>query len=291
MSKADGAKALKHFTEGFNEANRQLNPQLNPSFEGGALLAIDQAGIKAAHAVRPQGNPGFRALEFTDARFTVPQQKGWPKYFIANAASNRKNAAGRFTRWFLVFSRDGIDEKWRAVYLATFPGNKAPELKTDRNGYAEAVPAGAGSGLAVAPGELSRSYADYLNTGKGAVFAPGRETDGWRARRAKDANRPGVRIMWDDTAANYPPVSLRTKDGGALVFFSTVYHQQKTVFAGATITVSGALKGLLEGPPKKTNRMGFTTVSGQTVTVPPKSAGGKVAVLNRIEAKTSVRPL
>ncbi|MFF3743974.1 hypothetical protein [Streptomyces kronopolitis] len=291
MSKADGAKALKHFTEGFNEANRQLNPRLNPSFEGGALLAIDQAGIKAAHAVRPQGNPGFRALEFTDARFTVPQQKGWPKYFIANAASNRKNAAGRFTRWFLVFSRDGIDEKWRAVYLATFPGNKAPELKTDRNGYAEAVPAGADSGLAVAPGELSRSYADYLNTGKGAVFAPGRETDGWRARRAKDANRPGVRIMWDDTAANYPPVSLRTKDGGALVFFSTVYHQQKTVFAGATITVSGALKGLLEGPPKKTNRMGFTTVSGQTVTVPPKSAGGKVAVLNRIEAKTSVRPL
>ncbi|WP_229700272.1 hypothetical protein [Streptomyces kronopolitis] len=291
MSKADGAKALKHFTEGFNEANRQLNPQLNPSFEGGALLAIDQAGIKAAHAVRPQGNPGFRALEFTDAQFTVPQQKGWPKYFIANAASNRKNAAGRFTRWFLVFSRDGIDEKWRAVYLATFPGNKAPELKTDRNGYAEAVPAGADSGLAVAPGELSRSYADYLNTGKGAVFAPGRETDGWRARRAKDANRPGVRIMWDDTAANYPPVSLRTKDGGALVFFSTVYHQQKTVFAGATITVSGALKGLLEGPPKKTNRMGFTTVSGQTVTVPPKSAGGKVAVLNRIEAKTSVRPL
>ncbi|MFE2229455.1 hypothetical protein [Streptomyces kronopolitis] len=291
MSKADGAKALKHFTEGFNEANRQLNPQLNPSFEGGALLAIDQAGIKAAHAVRPQGNPGFRALEFTDARFTVPQQKGWPKYFIANAASNRKNAAGRFTRWFLVFSRDGIDEKWRAVYLATFPGNKAPELKTDRNGYAEAVPAGADSGLAVAPGELSRSYADYLNTGKGGVFAPGRETDGWRARRAKDANRPGVRIMWDDTAANYPPVSLRTKDGGALVFFSTVYHQQKTVFAGATITVSGALKGLLEGPPKKTNRMGFTTVSGQTVTVPPKSAGGKVAVLNRIEAKTSVRPL
>ncbi|MEV7469442.1 hypothetical protein AB0O20_23455 [Streptomyces kronopolitis] len=291
MSKADGAKALKHFAEGFNEANRQLNPQLNPSFEGGALLAIDQAGIKAAHAVRPQGNPGFRALEFTDARFTVPQQKGWPKYFIANAASNRKNAAGRFTRWFLVFSRDGIDEKWRAVYLATFPGNKAPELKTDRNGYAEAVPAGADSGLAVAPGELSRSYADYLNTGKGAVFAPGRETDGWRARRAKDANRPGVRIMWDDTAANYPPVSLRTKDGGALVFFSTVYHQQKTVFAGATITVSGALKGLLEGPPKKTNRMGFTTVSGQTVTVPPKSAGGKVAVLNRIEAKTSVRPL
>ncbi|MFF7233528.1 hypothetical protein BX264_1923 [Streptomyces sp. 2333.5] len=291
VSKAEGAKALQQFTDGFNKANRQLAPQLNPSFEGGALLAIDQAGIKAAHALRPQGNPGFTALEFKDAHFTVPQQKGWPKYFVADAASNRKNAAGQYTRWFLVFSRNAIDEKWRAVYLATFPGNKAPELKTDQDGYAEAVPAGADSGLTVDPGKLSRSYADYLNTGKGSTFASGRDTDGWRARRAKDANRPGVRIMWEDTAANYPPVALRTKDGGALVFFSTVYHQQKTVFAGATITVSGALKGLLEGPPKKTNRMAFTTVSGQTVTVPAKSAGGKVAVLNRIEAKTSVRPL
>ncbi|MGW7578510.1 hypothetical protein [Streptomyces sp. NPDC054765] len=291
MSKAEGSKALAHFTETFNKANRQLDPALNPSFEGGALLAIDQAGIKAAHALRPQGNPGFTALAFTDPHFTVPQQAGWPKYFIADAASNRKNARGQNTRWFLVFSRNGIDEQWRAVYLATFAGNKAPELKTDGKGYAEAVPAGAQSGLMVAPGKLSRRYADYLNTGKGSAFAAGPETDGWRARRARDTNRPGQRIMWEDTAADYPPVALRTKDGGALVFFSTFYHQQKTVFAGATITVPAALKGLLEGPEKKTNRMAFTTVSGQAVTVPAKSSGGKVTVLNRIEAKTSVKPL
>lgn len=291
VSKAEGTKALTHFTETFNKVNRQLDPALNPSFEGGALLAIDQAGIKAAHALRPQGNPNFTALAFTDPHFTVPKQAGWPKYFIADAASNRKNARGQNTRWFLVFSRNGIDEQWRAVYLATFAGNKAPELETDENGYAEAVPAGAKSGLAVDPGKLSRTYADYLNTGKGSAFASGPETDGWRAQRAKDANRPGQRIMWEDSAAGYPPVALRTKDGGALVFFSTVYHQQKTVFAGGTITVTGGLRGLLDGPPKKTNRMAFTTVSGQAVTVPAKSAGGKVTVLNRIEAKTSVKPL
>ncbi|MFG2830586.1 hypothetical protein ACGFWI_24475 [Streptomyces sp. NPDC048434] len=290
MSKAEGAKALTHFTESFNKANRRLDPALNPSFEGGALLAIDQAGIKAAHALRPQGNPGFDALALTDPHFTVPKQAGWPKYFIADAASNRKNAGGRNTHWFLVFSRNGIDEQWRAVYLATFANNKAPELKTDGNGYAEAVPADAQSGVTVDPGKLSRTYADYLNTGKGSAFAPGPQTDGWRARRAKDASRPGQRIMWEDSAADYPPVALRTKDGGALVFFSTVYHQQQTLFAGASISV-GRLKGLLEGPPKKTNRMLFTTVSGQTVKVPAKSSGGKVTVLNRIEAKTAVKPM
>ncbi len=128
VSKAEGTKALTHFTETFNKVNRQLDPTLNPSFEGGALLAIDQAGIKAAHALRPQGNPNFTSLAFTDPHFTVPKQAGWPKYFIADAASNRKNARGQNTRWFLVFSRNGIDEQWRAVYLATFAGNKAPEL-------------------------------------------------------------------------------------------------------------------------------------------------------------------
>src|SRR3954468_21297765 len=80
VSETDGGKALKRFADGFNKANRQLDPQLNPSFETGALLAIDQAGIKAAHALRPQGNPAFPALTFKDAHFTVPKQAGWPKY-------------------------------------------------------------------------------------------------------------------------------------------------------------------------------------------------------------------
>ena len=136
VTEAEGAKALQRFAEGFNKANSRLDPSVNPSYESGALLAIDQAGIKAAHAVRPQGNPNFTPLTFKDAHFTVPKQAGWPKYFVADAVSNRKNS-----RWYLVFSRDGIDAKWRAVYLATFAGNAAPQFKTDKDGYAEAVPA------------------------------------------------------------------------------------------------------------------------------------------------------
>lgn len=34
VSKAEGTKALTHFTETFNKVNRQLDPALNPSFEG-----------------------------------------------------------------------------------------------------------------------------------------------------------------------------------------------------------------------------------------------------------------
>ncbi|MER7161880.1 hypothetical protein [Streptomyces lydicus] len=289
VGKAEGAKALAHFTDGYNKANRQLDPALNPAIEAGALLAIDQAGVKAAHALRPQGNPAFPPLELKDAHFTVPKQAGWPKYFVADALSNRKGPDGSPSRWFLVFSRNGIDEKWRAVYFATFDGNKAPELKTDADGYAEAVPAGGGSGLAVAPGKLSRTYADYLNTGKGDAFAPGKNTDKLRALRAKQATQVGARLQWEDQPADYPPVALRTADGGALVFFSTVYHTQKTWFEGAKITVPASLQGIVEGSPKGSNRLTFTTVSGQAVKVPAEDAGGKIEMLSRNERITSVR--
>ncbi|MER6050332.1 hypothetical protein ABT168_23290 [Streptomyces sp. NPDC001793] len=290
VSQTDAAKALKRFTDGFNEANRTLDPKVNASFEAGALLAIDQAQIKAAHGVRPGGNPGFVPLSFTDAHFTVPKQKGWPKYFVGDALSNRRDRSGENTRWFLVFSRDGVKARWRAVYFATFPGNSAPELKIT-GGYAEPVPLDGSSGLTVDPGKLSRAYADYLGTGKGGQFASGGDTDQLRAWRAGQANQPGARIQWEDQASDLPPVALRTTDGGALVFFSTVYHQLKTVSTGLTITVPPQLRGIMDGPVKKTTRMAFTTMSGQAVTVPAKSAGGKIKVLNRIEAKTSAKAL
>ncbi|MFJ9408362.1 hypothetical protein [Streptomyces sp. NPDC101393] len=292
MSKAEGAKALQHFTEQYNKANTSYNPKLNLSYESGALLAIDQAGLKWSHAVSPKGNPTFRPLTLKDAQFTVPKQKGWPKSFVADAMSNRRNATtGQPQRWFLVFSRDSIDAQWRAEYFATFAGNATPKLKKDEDGYAEAVPTGSGSGLTVNPGKLSRTYADYLNTGKGEAFAPGPHTDGWRERRAKNANQVNARLLWQDRPSDYQPVALRTADGGALVFFSTVYHQQKTAAEGLRLNLVPGMRGILDGPAKKTNRMAFTTVSAQAVKVPAKDSDGKITILNRIERMTAARTL
>jgi hypothetical protein len=291
VSKAEAEKAVEHFTQQYNKANSAFDPKLNTSYESGALLAIDRAGLKWSRAIRPKGNPDFRPLTLKDPHFTVPKQKGWPKSFVADAMSNRANAkTGQPMRWFLVFSRDSIDAQWRAEYFATFENNTAPKLK-ESGGYAEAVPAGSGSGLTVAPGKLGSSYADYLNTGKGDAFAPGPHTDGWRARRAANANQINARILWQDKASSYPPVALRTQDGGALVFFSTVYHQQKTAAQGLRLKLEPGMRGILDGPEKKTNQMEFTTVSAQAVKVPAKDSGGKVTILNRIERMTAAKAL
>ncbi|TJZ55507.1 hypothetical protein FCH28_09125 [Streptomyces piniterrae] len=289
VSKADGVKALQNFAERYTEANRKLDPNLNAAYEAGALHEIDQAGLKAQRGVRPQGYPDFRPLKFRDEHIAVPKQAGWPKYFLADALTNRTDAKGNAIRWFLVFSRDSVDAKWRAVHFATFAGNKAPELKTDADGFAEAVPADGKSGLTVDPGKLGKTYADFLNTGKGDDFASGRFTDGLRANRVKNSHPIGAQLQWEDQPASYPPVSLRTKDGGALVFTSTVSHMQKTWYKGAKITVAPELRGIVEGSWKGSNRMAFTWVSGQTVKVPAKDAGGKIEILNRIERITSAK--
>ncbi|MFD7665900.1 hypothetical protein [Streptomyces sp. NPDC059788] len=287
VSKAEATKALQQFTEGFNASNSKLDPKLNPGYETDSLLAVDQALTKAAHTVSPQGNPKFPPLALSSPHFTVPKQAGWPKVFLADAVSNRNNA-----RWFLVFTRDGVGAKWKASYLSTLAENEIPQFKTDRDGYAEVVPADArDSGLKLAPGKLGATFATYLNTGKGDVFAPGPHTDRWRALRTQQGRQPGVRIQYEDQASGFPPVALRTKDGGALVFFSTYYHQQKTVAEGSRINIPAEIKGIMDGPAKASNRMTFTTLSEQVVKVPAEGAAGKIAFLHRLEAKTSAKSL
>ncbi|MEU7256266.1 hypothetical protein AB0B21_10685 [Streptomyces rimosus] len=287
MSKAEAATALKQFVDGFNASNSKLDPKVNPTYETESLLAVDQALTKAGHAVSPQGNPKFPPLTLTSPHFTVPRQAGWPKVFLADAVSNRNN-----TRWFLVFTRDAMGAKWKASYLSALSDNQIPQFKTDPDGYAEVVPADAkDSGLKVAPGELGKAYAAYLNTGKGEVFAPGPATDQWRKLREQQGRQPGARIQYEDQPSDYAPVALRTKDGGALVFFSTYYHQQKTVSEGARINIPPEIKGIMDGPAKSSNRMTFTTLSEQVVKVPAAGTAEKVAFLHRLEAKTSAKSL
>ncbi|MET9294283.1 hypothetical protein [Streptomyces sp. NPDC003077] len=290
VSKDEAGTVLKGFVSGFNKSNSKLDPTLNPGYEGDSLLAIDQAVTKAARAISPGGNPKFPPLVLTDPNFTIPRQAGWPRVFVADAASNRNNG-----RWFLAFSRESAQAKWKAVYLSTLSDAEIPQFTTDKDGYAELIrPEAENTGLKVDPGALGKTYATYLKTGRtdaGQVFASGPHTDGWRANRARVAFQPGARLQWEDQASDYPPVALRTTDGGALVFFSTYYHQQKTFTKGSKVRLPKEMKGILDGPEKPTDKMTFTTLTEQAVQVPAKDSADRITFLHRLEAKTSAKTL
>ncbi|EST37159.1 hypothetical protein N566_14560 [Streptomycetaceae bacterium MP113-05] len=293
LTKAEAGKVLKEFIEVNNKANRTLDAELNGTIEAGALGAIDQAGLRARAEVNPQGNEDFSPLELTDPRFLIPKQAGWPKSFVADTATNRGNDG----RWYLVFQRGGVDEPWMATYLAVLSAEETPEFVMDEDGHVEDVPVGGGPGgepdaeeLAVPPEKISREYTTYLTDG-GEGWAPGPHTSAWRDERAENAEQPGVRTEWADTAAEAPhitPFALRTADGSAVVFFASHHHKKQTVAKGYKPKIDDPyVKALLEGDAKQS--VTYVRVSEQAVLVPPADGAGEVEFLSRVTGLTQVK--
>ncbi|MEE1939895.1 hypothetical protein V1L54_10830 [Streptomyces sp. TRM 70361] len=286
-TEAEAEKVLEHFTETNNEANRTHDAELNATIETGALGAIDQAGLRARHTADPGGEPGHEPLELTDPRFLIPRQAGWPKFFVADTASNR--SPGK--RWLLVFTRGGIDEDWKVSYLAVLNEAAVPDFAEDGEEYVEEVPTGETAKLAVAPRDLSRGYTDYLREG-GDTFAAGPLTSGLREERKKNSDSPGARTEWADLPAEdarFAPVGLRTEDGGALVFFTSHHQMKQTVAEGFEPQVKDPLlRALLEGEPEQS--VTYVRVAVQAASVPAADAADpKVTVVYRLQGVTALK--
>ncbi len=281
-TRAEAAKALEQFTSAYNAADKAYDTSLDADHTTGALAAIDSARLKAGRTNHPDGNPSHTPLELTDAEFTIPKKAGWPRWFVADAKGNK----GGDTRWLLVFTRHGMEETWQAAYLTLVAPGRVPEFKTDADGWAEAVPANA-TDVAVPPGDLSKDYTTYLQDG-GKTFADGAHTSAWRESRQKRAKRPGLVTQYIDeplTNGDYAPLALRTKDGGAAVFFSTRHYEKQTAAQGVSVpTPNEDVLALTDGEIKQSLTMEF--VSNQIALDP---ADGPVSVLGRVQGLTSAK--
>ncbi|OEV02496.1 hypothetical protein [Streptomyces oceani] len=286
VSKAEARKALDNFTEQNNQSNRNYDAKLNATIESGALGAIDQAGLRARKEVHQGRNADYTPLKLTDPKFLIPKQAGWPKFFVANAASNQ----GSGDRWLLVFQRDDVDAKWKASYLAVLDSSEVPEFAKDEDGHVKAVPAGKESGLTVPPDKVSKAYTRYLKQGSGD-FAAGEHTSALREQRKKKADQPRVRTEWADLPASPPqfaPFGLRTTDGGAMVFFASHHHTKQTLAEGYTPEVKDPYaRALMTGTP--TESVTYVRVSAQAVSVPAAKGGGEIDFLARISGLTTVK--
>ncbi|MGW8060942.1 hypothetical protein ACVV2G_01365 [Streptomyces ziwulingensis] len=285
-TRAEAAKALQQFTAAYNAADKAYDASLDADHTTGALAAIDSARLKAGRTNRPDGNPSHAPLELTDARFTIPKKAGWPRWFVADTKANK----GGDARWLLVFTRYGLEETWQAAYLTLVAPGKVPEFETDRDGWAEAVPADS-TDVAVPPADLSQDYTAYLKDG-GETFADGVHTSSWRQSREKRSTRPGLVTQYIDeplTDGDYAPLALRTKDGGALVFFSSRHFEKQTAASNASVpTPNKDVLALTEGEIKQSLTMEF--VSNEVALAPAEGSGnGQVVVLGRVQGLTSAK--
>lgn len=286
VAEDEAPDVLKRFTTTYNKAWRTADPKLIEQVETGPLLAIGKADLTAENAVNPAGNPRAGTLELTDARFTIPQQAGWPKFFVVDADSNRGP-----NRWMLLFTRTGPDAPWRAAYLSLLSDDEVPDFALDDEGYAQPVRTGADSGLAIRPDRLSSTYANYLMTGEGTAFSAGPATSGLRAERKKHVRTPKYWTEYIDSparGADFAPAGLRTKDGGAVVFFASYHRQKQTAAKGYRPTPPERVQAVMTG--KADKAVTLTRVFESSVRVPAAGAPDRqVVFLNRLEGVTSAK--
>ncbi|MGK5629095.1 hypothetical protein [Streptomyces sp. URMC 123] len=285
VAEDEAPQALKRFTDVYNRAYRGSDPTALEEAETGPLKAMNQADLTARKATAPQGDPAYVPLELTDARFIVPKSAGWPKWFLADTASNRDA-----NRWLVAFVRSAPREPWRAAYLLLLSRDEMPAFALDAEGYATPVPVNSPAGLVAAPGSLSRSYADYLQRGEGELFAPGQVTTRERELRAQQARTPTYWTQYADQPAEpdrYPPLALRTTDGGALALFTTHHTQKQTMAEGQRVAVTDpAVRALLTGRAEKS--LMLTRISEAAVKVPAAGAADRrIVFLNRLEGLTA----
>ncbi|MGW0824679.1 hypothetical protein [Streptomyces sp. NPDC002845] len=291
-TRAEAARALEDFTTAYNEADKEYDQSLDADRVGGALADIDGGKLRAGSKNSPNGNPNHSPLTLTDARFTIPEKAGWPRWFVADTDANKGSVD---SRWLLVFTRGGVDELWQVSYLTILNGDDVPEFETDEDGYAQPVAADDAT-LAIAPDALGEAYATYMESSSGApggdVFAPGEHTSRWRADRAKNAARPGLARQYLDeplTDGDYAALGLRTTDGGALVFFAIRHYEKQTAAQGVDINVTDPnIQALLAGEVKSSLTLEF--VSNQAVLDPAMTAPDqKVRFLSRVDGLTGAK--
>lgn len=294
MSRAEAALTLQSFLATYNKAEKAYDADLIATVTAGPYGDRRKASLRGSRAQKPGGKPDYQPLVLSDTKFVIPKKAGWPRWFLADADSNRDEGTAKADRRVaLVFNKESADRPWKVTYVLNIPAGQMPVFKTDREGWAEPV-APEDTGLSIPVGELSERYARYLGDGVPNGFAPGTHTTGRRAVRARDAYRPGYTTQWLDqesVAGAYGPVALRTADGGALAFFATRQFEQMKLDGSAKkpkLPVTANIKAIMTGT--ATDTLIREMVSTEAVTVPTAAtAGARVQFLSRSHGLISAR--
>ncbi|MGW0839128.1 hypothetical protein ACWD26_03015 [Streptomyces sp. NPDC002787] len=286
-TQAEAERALQDFTTAYNKADKAYDQSQDASRVTGALADIDGGKLRSGAKTNPGGNPNHVALKLADVKYTIPEKAAWPRWFLADATANKGD---KTARWLFVFTRDGLTDLWEVSFLTIVAAKDMPEFKKDENGYAQVVTPDDPE-LSVTPAVLPDKYVTYLKEDS-ALFADGPYTSEERARRQRNAEKPGLARQYIDEAltnGDYAPVGLRTTDGGALVFFTTRHYQKQTAAQGVDIPVNdAAVRALMTGEPKESLTLEF--VNNQAVLDPAKTESDQqVKFLSQVGGLTGAK--
>lgn len=197
-------------------------------------LQLTRDGQRPITIAQFHSSTGMKPTRYTwsHRKLLVPRQDAARKgsqWFVATV--DRRDPAGHVRTAVLTFIRPGVDARWQTSFESLlYPGERIPALSLDADGYATALDTRDQS-VAISPNLMGPLHATIAEEGsKGfasGLIAPGPQTTGYfteigtrRATARKDDCMNYDSIF--AAAADYPVLSLRTKEGGALVLYTLI---------------------------------------------------------------------
>lgn len=213
-----------------NAAIGLLDPKPLSTVESGPVLAIDTGSFEVSQRLSTTQDEESDQLVVTDVQ--APSFSKYPLWFMATAY----DPAGKVNR-VQIFQRDSAVDPWLLVAAPqTVVTTELPALRHDGDGAALTVGPSSSAGMAMSPQEAADAYARALGS-----TTPSNEVaqDDFirQMRDSFDANSSleGVGVT-QDWAAEKVEHSLRTDDGGALVFLTLLRLDSYEVQPGVTVS-------------------------------------------------------
>jgi hypothetical protein len=262
-------------------------------------------------SIRIEIKPAYNQYAYGTPTFYLPQQAGYPRFFVADLTQTLKGTSRTYTvapgvggarvpvdgRALMLFEQASATAPWLLASISKLAaGVTVPRLATDSAGYVPTVPLDAAALLA-RPDVVGPLQAAVVDDGPASAaakaVASGPLTTGmYQAARtsAQGLKAPaGDVYQWELEGSHYPKFALRAADGSALVFYAmylnstvevpAVLNKSYPIRPGPPITVPLELLTLL--PPGKTAPR--VRLESQELlsfaAVDPPSGNGKIQVV------------
>ncbi|QFG24045.1 hypothetical protein [Actinomadura sp. WMMB 499] len=278
LSRAQAEQVLASYTAAADGAGQKLDRRALTAIQSDPQLTMDAAMFSKYRALE-QRPP---KLDFAKSTFLIPRMEGHPRWFVVGAGGGKGAGARPHA---MLFTQERAGGPW-LLAADPAPGDGAlGRVKLDDDGFAERVAPDAG-GLPVPPAQVPKAHAALMTDGPDASGAAAL-ADGPTTGRAYDALQKvtkslagqGVRLASTFAPAEYRVHALRTKDGGALVWYAMKQHEAYSAAKRGSLAVSGDLVGL--APARSVRTKLRTTVLTQYLAVIPPDGRAMVAGIYR----------
>lgn len=244
ITRAQAQQVLARYTTLDNEANLARSNALLAGIEAGSSYPMDTGTYRGERSADPS-NSKYTPISYQQAVYDIPRMaaSAYPKWFVARALNHSAGAPSVFE--YLVFAQTAAGTPWRDIDEPFILSHVVvPQIAVDAQGYAITTDTTAGTaGLSVAPGQVENVTAAYLDQAGASLV--NREVMASGYQYLYDMHDEvffrshGVSATTDrHSAAPYPVLGLKTRNGGSLIFYTLDAQLSLTAPPGAYLSIS-----------------------------------------------------